>query len=86
MLNTFACYETFKGIAHDPTWDDDLIAEARQQHPEWCDEQVYTVGEFHSIYDETAGYVGTLAPGNALSRWIIEAADPHAPAGRKATA
>jgi hypothetical protein len=55
MLKTFACYETFKGIAHDSTWDDDLIAEARQQHPEWCDKQIYTCREFQAFAKEFGG-------------------------------
>jgi hypothetical protein len=55
MLMTFACYETFKLIADDPTWDEDLIEQARQQHPEWCDKDVYSVGEFQAFAKEFAG-------------------------------
>jgi hypothetical protein len=33
---TWHCYEGFKRISDSTTWDDDLIEQARQQHPDWC--------------------------------------------------
>jgi hypothetical protein len=36
MVMTWHCYEGFKLISHSPVWDEALIEQARQQHPEWC--------------------------------------------------
>jgi hypothetical protein len=40
MVMTWHCYEAFKLISGSPTWDEALIEQARQQHPEWCGEGV----------------------------------------------
>lgn len=69
LLMTFACYETFKGIAHDPTWDDDLIEHARCDYPQWCDRSVYTVGEFQAFAKEFAG----LSYREAHAMWFKQA-------------
>jgi hypothetical protein len=39
MMMTYHCYEVFKLIAT-ATFDDELIEQARQLHPEWCGEGV----------------------------------------------
>ena len=54
MAATWACYEAFKLIADDPTYYDDLIRHARQEHPEWCDEGI-SLSEFSAFAKEYAG-------------------------------
>jgi hypothetical protein len=36
MIMTWHCYEVFKLVASAETFDDELIKQARQLHPEWC--------------------------------------------------
>jgi hypothetical protein len=35
MVMTWHCYEVFKRASHAETFDDELIKQARQLHPEW---------------------------------------------------
>lgn len=53
MVMTWHCYEVFKFIADAPTFDADLIEQARRQHPEWCGERVSP--------DEFADFAATFA-------------------------
>jgi hypothetical protein len=36
MIMTWHCYDVFKLVASASTFDDELIEQARQLHPEWC--------------------------------------------------
>jgi hypothetical protein len=54
MVTTWSCYEAFKLIADHETWSEDLITEARAQHPEWCEPGIST-GEFQAFAKEFAG-------------------------------
>lgn len=53
MVTVWACYDAFK-VAHDPTWDEDLISSAREQYPQWY-EPGYSIGEFSAFAKEFAG-------------------------------
>jgi hypothetical protein len=55
MVTAFSCYEGFKLITMGDVWDTDLIEQARQAYPQWCDEQIYTVREFQDFAKEFAG-------------------------------
>jgi hypothetical protein len=54
MAATWHCYEAFKLIAHTETYDDDLTRQARQEHPEWCEEGI-SLSEFSDFAKEYAG-------------------------------
>ena len=51
---TWFCYEAVKLIADADTWDADLIRDARQEHPYWCDEATSQL-EFADFAKEYAG-------------------------------
>ena len=53
---TWFCYEAVKLIADADTWDADLIRDARQEHPYWCDEAPSQL-EFADFAKEYAGLV-----------------------------
>ncbi len=36
MITVWSCYEAFKNIAYSLSWEDGLIEQACQQHPDWC--------------------------------------------------
>jgi len=36
MMTVWSCYEAFKNIAYSLSWEDGLIEQACQQHPDWC--------------------------------------------------
>jgi len=36
MITVWSCYEAFKNIAYSLSWDEGLIEQACQQHPDWC--------------------------------------------------
>jgi len=36
MMTVWSCYEAFKNIAFSLSWDEGLLEQAGQQHPEWC--------------------------------------------------
>ena len=36
MMTVSSCYEAFKNIAYSLSWEDGLIEQACQQHPDWC--------------------------------------------------
>jgi hypothetical protein len=38
MITVWSCYEAFKNIAYSLSWEDGLIEQACQQHPDWCSE------------------------------------------------
>jgi hypothetical protein len=54
MMLTFSCYEAFKRIVREGFFDDDLIEQARQQHPEWSDEAISEL-EFSDFAKEYGG-------------------------------
>jgi hypothetical protein len=60
MIMTWHCYDGFKRMADSPVWDDTLIGQARQQHPEWCTEAKrqlaeISVQEFQAFAKEFGG-------------------------------
>jgi len=54
MMMTWHCYDVFKLIAAAPTFDDELIKQARQLHPEWCGEGV-SAKEFSDFAKQYGG-------------------------------
>jgi hypothetical protein len=54
MIMAYSCYEAFKLISDDPSFDRDLIEQARQLHPAWCGEGI-SPDEFADFAKEFAG-------------------------------
>ena len=40
MVMTWHCYEGFKRISDSTVWDEEVIEQARRQHPQWCGEGI----------------------------------------------
>jgi hypothetical protein len=54
MIMTWHCYDVFKLLSHATTFDDELIKQARQLHPEWCGADV-SAKEFSDFAKAFAG-------------------------------
>jgi hypothetical protein len=56
MMTVWSCYEAFKNIAYSLSWDDGLIEQACQQHPDWC-----SAGISESEFSDFANAFGGLS-------------------------
>ncbi len=78
MMTVWSCYEAFKNIAYSLSWEDGLIEQACQQHPDWCIAGI-SESEFSDFADAFGGL--TLRESHAFYAkhdfWCVRAGVSH---------